>query len=70
MKSFFTLLQLAIRLSALLEQADLFVILKKLECKLYIDNNDIANAISLLSDLKDMCPNDPEIKHFEDLLIG
>lgn len=54
-------LELALRLSALLENVEIFVALKKLECSLLIEANNNEAAEIVLADLEDMCPEDEEV---------
>ena len=55
-------LEVAIRLSALLENVEIFVALKKLECSLLIEANNNVEAEMVLTDLEEMCPEDEQIK--------
>lgn len=61
-------LQIAIRLSALLEQAPLFIDLKKLECEYWILNKKYPEATHVLADLIDMCPNDTHVMDLQSAL--
>ena len=54
-------LEIALRLSAALEDAGIFVALKKLECSILIDANNYVEAELVLADLEDMCPGDLEV---------
>ena len=60
------LLQLALRLSAVLEYADIFVDLKKYECALLIESANKTAAEEVLRDLEDMCPGDGQISELRE----
>ena len=53
---------LAITLAALLEEAEAFVALKKLSCNYLVQEGKTEEAASVLKDLEEMCPEDPEIE--------
>lgn len=54
-------LEVALRLSAVLENAEIFVALKKLECSLLIEAKNYVEAEMVLENLEDMCPGDSEV---------
>lgn len=60
-----TPLEIALRLSAVLENAGIFVALKKLECSILLDENNYAQAKYILADLEDMCPDDPDVSELK-----
>lgn len=62
------ILELAITLAALLEEAEAFVALKKLSCNYLVQEGKIEEAASVLKDLEEMCPEDPEIEELRTAL--
>ncbi len=56
------LLTLAIALAAILENAELFVMLKKCECEFLLQERKQEQAQMILRDLEEMCPGDPEVE--------
>ncbi len=61
-------LDLAINLAALLEEAEAFVALKKLSCGYLLQEGKTEEAESVLKDLVDMCPEDPEVTELQTAL--
>ena len=62
------ILELAITLAALLEEAEAFVALKKLSCNYLVQEGKTEEAASVLKDLEEMCPEDPEIEELRTAL--
>ncbi len=62
------ILELAITLAALLEEAEAFVALKKLSCNYLVQEGKTEEAASVLKDLEEMCPEDPEIEELRTVL--
>lgn len=56
------ILELAITLAAILEDAEAFVMLKKCSCEFYINEGKPEEAKAVLADLKEMCPEDEEVE--------
>lgn len=55
-------LQIALRLAAVLENAEAFVYLKKVECATLLENKNLVYAEEVLRDLEDMCPQDEQVQ--------
>lgn len=62
------ILELAISLAAILEEAEVFVSLKKLSCTYLIQEGNIREAEVVLKDLEEMCPGDPEVEELRTAL--
>lgn len=62
------ILELAITLAALLEEAEAFVALKKLSCNYLMQEGKTEEATCVLKDLEEMCPEDPEIEELRSTL--
>lgn len=58
-------LQIAIRLAALLELGDIYVMLKKYECSILLERQLLVEAERVLSDLKEMCPEDKDVEELD-----
>lgn len=63
------ILDLAITLTAILEEADVFVMLKKCSCEFLIREGKPEEARVVLSDLKEMCPEDGEVQGLQKMLL-
>lgn len=56
------LLEITISLAALLEEAELFVMLKKCECEFLLQEGNLERARIALQELEEMCPEDEEVE--------
>lgn len=56
------ILELAVSLAAILEEAELFVLLKKCSCEYLFREGKTEEAKAVLADLEEMCPDDDEVQ--------
>lgn len=56
------ILELAVSLAAILEEAELFVLLKKCSCEYLFREGKTEEAKAALADLEEMCPDDEEVQ--------
>lgn len=63
-------LQIALRLAAVLEESEVFVSLKKYECDILMETQQFQEAEAVLVDLEEMCPNDSDVKELRKLFVS
>ena len=64
------ILELATTLAAILEEAEVFIALKKMSCDYLLQEGKAEEARAVLKDLEEMCPNDTEVQELRNALAN